>query len=454
MQLLAIRLINFKQFKDVFFDFTDSEGKLLKNICFIGRNGTGKSTLLKLIDSIAKEPVSLSFDTDFSLHDSHNYTVIYSLSLDNNIYHIVKKAKSPHYIISDSIRNINGWQDYLISTEYMQIIKDNPDLIIDTDTFIDKHSRNLQNNFLLIYSPAESYNNEYIKIEDAPETSLDDALALSEDFPFYHIVDNSTVKDFWNVLIYLNRERESRRSEFEIREENLDKTKKELIALFDSANPKILERIASMWNIILEKAGLEFDINNINTPIQKSDNLKAFIKLKNSGKTIKYNELSTGIRNFIFRVGHICSLYFDREISSGFLLVDEPENSLYPDFLLDIADIYSDAVVDTHNKANTQIFMATHSPLVAGQFEPLEKIVLEWNANGYIDIRRGKSPAGDDPNDVLKEDFGLSEVLGKKGLEMWNRFIKLKQMLQYDSNGQSKKDILQEIIKIQELYKF
>ncbi len=41
----------FQQFEDTVLDFTHPEtGEPLEKICFIGRNGTGKSTLLRLID--------------------------------------------------------------------------------------------------------------------------------------------------------------------------------------------------------------------------------------------------------------------------------------------------------------------------------------------------------------------------------------------------------------------
>ncbi len=454
MQLLALRLINFKQFKDVYIDFVDKDGSALEKVCFIGRNGTGKSTLLKLIDSILKEPFSLNLRETFSLSSDEKYALIYSLKFKDQVYHIFNDFQTASCVYNNKIESVDNWQQYLLSIKESGIRKDCPEFFADTDSLVDSYFEMIEKEFLQIYSPAESYNNEYLKIEDAPDTSLGDALALKEKLPVYVQVDSSTVKEFWNVLIYLIRERESQRSEFENRDENLEKTKKELIKLFDSENPKILDRIATIWNKILDKAGLEFDLSNVNNPIQKTDNLKASIKLKNSGKVLKYNELSTGIRNFIFRIGHICSLYFNRQIESGFLLIDEPENSLYPDFLIDILDLYLDAVKDKRDKNNTQLFMATHSPLVAGQFEPEEKIILDWNNNGFVDVRKGKSPAGDDPNDVLKEDFGLSEVLGKKGIEMWQRFVTLKQQLVSDSNGIDQQSVIDEIVKIQELYKF
>ncbi|WP_446405844.1 AAA family ATPase [Coleofasciculus sp. C1-SOL-03] len=63
----------------------------------------------------------------------------------------------------------------------------------------------------------------------------------------------------------------------------------------------------------------------------------------------------------IFKLGHIKTLYFQRQIERGFLLVDEPENSLYPDLLYDLIEQYLSII------QNTQFFVATHNPIIAAQ---------------------------------------------------------------------------------------
>ncbi len=54
MKLLGIYIYDYLQFKDFELDFTypkshPKAGKPLDKICFIGRNGTGKSNLLNII---------------------------------------------------------------------------------------------------------------------------------------------------------------------------------------------------------------------------------------------------------------------------------------------------------------------------------------------------------------------------------------------------------------------
>src|ERR1700722_319200 len=55
IKICKIIIKGYDQFKDIELDFTDPKtGEPLEKICFIGRNGTGKSKLLKVIDSLLK----------------------------------------------------------------------------------------------------------------------------------------------------------------------------------------------------------------------------------------------------------------------------------------------------------------------------------------------------------------------------------------------------------------
>ncbi len=59
------------------------------------------------------------------------------------------------------------------------------------------------------------------------------------------------------------------------------------------------------------------------------------------------------------------TVYFGRDVTSGLLLVDEPENSLYPDFLFTLMEAYRRVVQRPDGSTSTQSFFATHSPIVA-----------------------------------------------------------------------------------------
>jgi hypothetical protein len=180
-----------------------------------------------------------------------------------------------------------------------------------------------------------------------------------------------------------------------------------------------------------------------------NENLLAYIRSRHTpDQPIPYNQLSTGIRNLIFRLGHIYSLYFNRKIDRGFLLIDEPELSLFPDLLYDIIDRYL-AITQ-----NTQMFVATHSPIIAGQFEPYERIILKFDDAGFVTPEVGISPAGDDPNDLLVNDFGVRSLYGHKGIEQWDRFLELRQLIHDAADAAQKKAWLDEYMKIGNAYNF
>ena len=169
---------------------------------------------------------------------------------------------------------------------------------------------------------------------------------------------------------------------------------------------------------------------------------------------MEYSQLSTGIRNFIFRIGHIYSLYFNREIKKGIVLIDEPENSLFPDFLYDLIETYQQAFTDRNGKRNTQLFVATHSPIIAAQFEPHERIILEWDEPGSVKAVKGNAPAGDDPNDILQKDFGIAHLMGKRGEEMWKEYLDMKKKLRHTSDESEKTSLVEKITHLGSQYNF
>ncbi|MBC7474901.1 MAG: AAA family ATPase [Candidatus Sericytochromatia bacterium] len=392
MKISKIIIPDYQEFSNFELDLTYPEdhlraGKPLDKVCFIGQNGTGKSTILKLIQC------SLRSISDKKIIDSEK--IIIEFKEDNQDFELI----------------------------------DNSDYVI-------------------IYSPAESSENQLLGINDVPEANLNEALELFKKFDFFKEVSNSQVKEFWKLLIYLVKKRDEDYRTFENLEENQSKTVKQVKEEFNNFNPEILENLSGVWNKILYKAGLEFDYKNASSSIQLSDNLKDYIKLKTTGETIKYSDLSTGIRNFIFRIGYIYSLYFNRKINNGFLLIDEPENSLYPDFLYDLIDTYQQTVHDT------QFFVATHSPIIASQFAPEERIILEFDDQGKIIAHRGITPIGDDSNDLLINDFNVKSIYGKEGLEKWDRFIELKRLIKQEQNAEQKIKLMKEYLKIGNAYNF
>src|SRR4051812_20472407 len=86
MKILSIHIKDHKQFKDTFIDFTDpGTGLAAEKICFIGRNGTGKSTLLRLIQNvilqISEHKTGIRYEKDYVVameicHENQNFLFV------------------------------------------------------------------------------------------------------------------------------------------------------------------------------------------------------------------------------------------------------------------------------------------------------------------------------------------------------------------------------------------
>lgn len=437
MKIRKITIPEFQQFKNLELDFTHPEtGKALDKICFIGKNGTGKSTLLRIINDIFRNGII-----------QQEFFILIEFEQKEKKFYALRHFPDPMIIFIKEqkfteLNEINDWKNWDESTfKSMFKNKEYNKWLLDI-TFKNNSSD------LFIYSPPESIKNELLNSNNLPQTNLSTSLNLFNNFPYYHEVSNETITEFWKLLIYQIKKRENNFREFENQKENQDKTVREVKNKFNASNPSILKEIAKLWDEILGKANLEFDYENAKNPIQLTDNLEAYIKLKNTNENINYQALSTGIRNFIFRLGHIYSLYFNRNIQRGFLLIDEPENSLFPDFLYDLVGIYERIT------QNTQIFMATHNPIVAAQFEPHERIILDFDENGFVQSRKGQVPIGDDPNDILIKDFGIRSILGKEAVKKWERYVELKTLIPLEKKEEKKSEMMQEFMKIGMDYNF
>jgi len=266
--------------------------------------------------------------------------------------------------------------------------------------------------------------------------------------PAFHYSNDGKWTGLWNFLIYHNNKRDKDYLTFMKAKDTDHIQKGDLNQKFNDENPDILRALAEKWDIILDQAGLRFDVENAKIPFQLAENLEAYIRVKNSDTIIHYNLLSSGMRNFIFRLGHIYALYFNRDIERGFLFLDEPEQSLYPDFLYDIIERYLSVI------HNTQLFVATHSEIVAAQFKPSERIRLRFDDEGTVSWHRGISPEGDDPNDVLWQDFGVRNLYGKKGIEKWNRYRELRRQIPSITDPVKKIELMNEYIEIGTAYNF
>jgi predicted ATPase len=459
MKICKIYIKGYQQFQDVILDFTHPEtGEPLDKICLIGSNGTGKSTLLRLIDGIVdllKYKEGPLFD--FMSSESPMLALVFK-SNTKKYYFFNDAFSAANYFFSSKLDydliDDKGFRNFAFLKEWLDFFKNleaNSSLTDEKEFFI----KSLEDTpFFELFSTHEGETNGYSTIEDVPKTNVNEAIKLFNNLPSDAIISPDTINDFWKLLVFNLKKREDDRRIFEETEENMQRIKADLVTEFNGKNPNVLEELAAIWDKILDKAGLFLNYKVAKSPVQLHENLHAYICLKGTNKVVPYNQLSSGIRDYIFRVGHIFAMYFNREVDRGILLVDEPDNSLFPDFVIDLLDTYKQITTDKRGENHTQMIFATHNPLFAAQFEPYERIILNWNEDGSVSASKGISPIGDDPNDLLTEDFGLINLMSAEGQKMWEKYIELKKKLIRSKDMSEKEQLVEEINQIATLYKF
>jgi hypothetical protein len=436
LRIRQLKLKEIRQFRDVTFDFTDpATGKPLDRICLIGGNGTGKSTILRLLasDKILGVPsakprwvANLGASAFMSVHFENADSNAYLIGHPNQLRW--GSLASPLNAFGDSLTEFPvRFSDAQAEKQWLTVIRDS----------------------VIAYCPPDS---ELVpnssKISDVPSASLNNALTFLKQSPTKFMVGQDQVAEFWKILIALIKDREARLIEYNRLPENRKRTIDEVEKEFLDKNPDILNELARFWEPILSKAGLRFDHAKASQPIQLSDNLKAYIYLAAENAVLPYAELSTGIRSILFRLGHLYTIFRYHREKGGVVLIDEPENSLYPDFLFDLLGHYQQTV------PGGQMFFATHSPIVAAQFKPEERFILDFDPDRGVVVRRGVTPEGDDPNDVLLKDFAVRTLYGDKGLASWKRFRELNQLIDSEIDPTTRKALLREYLELGKAYNF
>ncbi len=159
----------------------------------------------------------------------------------------------------------------------------------------------------------------------------------------------------------------------------IDKINKK-IEVWENKNPNLLADLDFFLKPILRKFYLR-----IKTNPSSVEDLK-FIPVENykyktdgeiSSKEIPTEFLSTGTKQILARSIPLYSIKPENSI----ILIDEPENSFYPD----VQKQYVDFIIESY--PNNQFFFATHSPTIASSFEPWEIVELKFNENGKVEQR-------------------------------------------------------------------
>ena len=361
MKIEYLEIKNYKQFTDLTLDLTypkghEKEGEPLDKICIIGQSGTGKTNLLEIIKKST---------VDFSEFSNDYYPLPAFTGQKDEQKFIFNKFKTKKQIGVEVIlidKNLeyfsNGKKVSKTSTitfkEKKKLTKDEKVYFVSASkTSISTELLNPQSHFInpATISKLNKLNKSIITINEKLNQSWK---LLKEKIDNY-----ASNKRAYKIKLY----DESIKNPNYFKQSIIDMKK------WEEENENILEKIEEDINSIIIKFNLQLQINE-NT--QSYDEL--IIKDLANENIIEYEDLSTGTKNLLSTFIPLKS-YNPKD---SIILIDEPENSFYPDIQRELTDLYMNV------GENNQLIMATHSPLIASSFEPWEVVELKFDKNNQI----------------------------------------------------------------------
>lgn len=430
MKISKLNINQYRQLENLDFDFTypidfhieEKRGKPLDKICFIGQSGTGKTGLLELIYS------DISNIRQTNLDENNNVFKKYGTNYSSMIFELENKKIETK--INDKIIDFdNGSLDIFI---------DDIKLIDSKKEVAEIHHLFKQNNIHehLIYFQADILCNQNIKIFEEKTAFLIEKykhlLYTKNSKNYGDFVFGEKTEDFtWVSLLHENILHNQDFFQFASELINsgnvLDNSTQKKVDDWKIKNKDPLMFFSKKFNLVLNKINLEVDFVNKGN----------IVPLKNriSGENIPIEMVSTGTKQLL-----LTAVALDKiSTKESVILIDEPERSLYPDMQMDIMEHYQNLAPES------QFIVATHSPFIAASFEPEERFVLYFDEKGKVAVRSGSSPIGDDPNDMLYNDFGI-DYINKFGKKVYNEYLeKRRQLLFEDNDEQIKKKLQTEI---------
>lgn len=441
MKISKLHIDQFRHLENLDFDFTypedfhieEKRGKPLDKICFIGQSATGKTGILELIYEYSNSALNLEILNGNSLWNVKNRIQNkgeITFLIGNDIFNLKNDEVSfkNHTYRSDfsnggSVSSLIPKQDKkdifyfkanLVSDKNINFLSTNPIELIE------KHSSDLQN------------------IKQDYQYRGNDRLFFNENYGL--LFDGDVDTKIWLHLLvdYLNYRKNFTQKMSELIHtgyiHDVDKLSKEFNK-WQKENPNRLELFAKEFNYILERLNLEVDLVNTEYSVP--------IKNKRIDEIIPFQDTSTGTKQLLLTSLPLYSL----ETKDSIILIDEPERSLYPNIQMEIMDYYKKLAPDA------QFIVATHSPFVAASFEPEERFILYFGKEGKVEVRRGISPIGDDPNDILFNDFGVN-YYNENVQEKFKEYIELLDKVKSEDNKELKRKYILEASKLGNLYNF
>ncbi len=359
MKIRKIHLKNYKMFNDVMLDFTDNNGETLDTIVIAGINGSGKTSLLHLLQKLFSESLNL-FKVGSLLHqyEEKNVLICYEVKLELDIS--------------------NDEKSRLISLAH-------------------------KNRYEVI--PALKTEKRYIKLLYKLEKTKKGFVIRQNDFAFFGILPEDDLRNLFKVLSFSAVHSNKLSSDgivFPIDIFSYQKTVETHIVRL------VQEKVMANRNLI-PKTVIEQAIGDINKLLEGISlktilvdiNLEQPIFKSFDGSRVLSNELSGGEKQLYYK-----AILFDKlRPQNSLIMIDEPETSLHPTWQQEVLKLYQNI------QGNNQIILVTHSPHIIASIKPENLFVLNMNEEKktvecFNAKDKGFHTRGNEPNDILDEVMG------------------------------------------------
>ena len=150
--------------------------------------------------------------------------------------------------------------------------------------------------------------------------------------------------------------------------------------------------------------------------IINSNDHKDVLFRNNMGDEIRIDDLSTGEKQIVIRGGYM--LKYQKSIQSNFILIDEPELSLHPEWQKKILQFYKRLFTDENGNQTAQIFVATHSPFIVHNYSRYNDkvVVLNKDENDKITILKKPKYYSYDNNITVEKAFNIKNFSSSKNI--------------------------------------
>ncbi|MFT5918134.1 MAG: GTPase SAR1 family protein [Bacteroidia bacterium] len=360
MKITELEIRDFNQFKDFKLDLTypkghPKEGKPLEKVCFIGQSGTGKTSLLRMIQEMTD-------DNDYYKHESeeqHEWMYLIRFAVKEYSLFIAKlkrDGRSRAIFVGADAQKVSN---YFLSYPVKQIF--------------------YPAEYLDLVEPSQSLSNplDYVSNDKEIQGRIDlERKEFEEKKSFEFGIDKPI--EIWKHILSDSREYRIGETKYRLEIVNLlmkdaDKTHQlvEEFKNWKSENQSPIHSLAESLNPLLKEFNLRVSID---FNFEKPEDFD-FIKIETlNGQNVPFGGWSTGTKQIVMTATPL----FKLDTTNTVIMMDEPERSLYPDLQQKIIPYYSELAPEA------QFFYATHSPIIASCFEPWEVVELEFGEDGFV----------------------------------------------------------------------